>query len=179
MYIIKVQKKLLSLNSITSLEVQGFTSFSFLCCFQCLGRLKASHTLLCGFGCSPVCATESTGLSVEVSASERNPIWIQAWHTDHFNWKLRDSSEEAKFWLEMSLKGLPNSKSLMLQWKTTSSFTMSSTTFQSSIFSRITLCPSLANTAGKDRKGGEWHGVRLQTNLIGSSLHDDSSLSVI
>lgn len=72
--LLKYKKKLLSLNSITSLEVQGFTSFSFLCCFQCLGRLKPSHTLLCGFGRSPVCATESTGLSVEVSASERNPI---------------------------------------------------------------------------------------------------------
>lgn len=57
-------------------------------------------------------------------------------------------------------KGLPNSKSLMLQWKTTSPFTTSSTTFQSSIFSRMAWCPSLANTAGKDGEGCGCHGDR-------------------
>lgn len=81
----------------------------------------------------------------------KKPGWIWAWHTDPFSWKLRALERRPRWGVGRGR--LPNSKSLMLQWKTTSSFTLSSTTFQSSIFSRVTRCPSAASTAAKERKG--------------------------
>ena len=113
------------------------------------------HFTVYGLGCAHSCATEHGALSKNLKLRKKPSLNMGRTHRP-----LQLEMEVSQRRQNAGGKGLPNSKSLMLQWKTTSPFTMSSTTFQSSIFSRMVWCPSLASTAGKDGEGCGCHGDR-------------------
>lgn len=145
-----------------------------------LGRaLSIKHLTVWGLGCYPSCTTKHRASSKNLRLRKKPNLNVGLTH-----WSLQLEIGAPQRRQDAGWTGSPNSKSLMLQWNTTSSFTTSSTKFRSSIFSRMTWCPSLANTTGKDGEGHEWPHVTVpiidsQFSRRADVLVDDSSWSAV